>query len=170
MDWIMSAGGPLICMEAALQKFWGGVERLSVAAADAMTDYDRACASGNYGTTIRLTEGSALVLDCEPLDTCFWKALSGILYIVSVDYAEADLDEITLLASLDELSFDCAIEITFLNFRSSDVILFDAAELGDNLGKEAIVSSIKPGNYRVSTCRFELNKENAFIVYKFELI
>lgn len=168
MDWIMSGGGPLICLETRCKKSWGGVDRLTVVCADANTDYDRACRARDYTSVIPLRNGSGLVLGGGPIDTSLWYAKSGAFLIVQVFCSEADVHEEAYLAGMNDTIFSNPIQRAEFSFGSEELILFDSAEPGDDIIGQSISFHIDPGRYRILTQTFDPSPDISFLLHKFE--
>ena len=148
MDWIMSEGGPLICLETKLERSWGGIDMLTKESCGARTDYERACQITDYAGTIPLSVGCAFILT-GPLDTAFWLIPSGELLIARFIYAEADVDDDKILKGAKDSLFSQPIAINHISFSSSNLSMFDSAEPGTDENKKSLSFEIKPGNYRI---------------------
>ena len=69
LNWIDSAGGPLILIEQTYLNYWKGIF-----SDQEPTDYNRACAIDNYISLIEVGDGKALVLGDMPMRTA-WSPL-----------------------------------------------------------------------------------------------
>ena len=171
MDWVRSAGGPLICVETNKKGLWGGTSRLTTASPYAKTDYDRACRLPNYTSVVPLATGCALVLaGAGPADTSVWRAVSGITLIVQVLCSEADVNEKAYLASLNETLFLDAIACVEFPVESEELVLFDSSEPGDDIRDKSISFRISPGTYRILTQKFDPSPDTCFLLHKFDKV
>ena len=73
LQWIESAGGPLVCMEEPLLDRRGG---------NKSSDYERACTAAAYLERIEIGSRYGLVLGDMPLSACIEKDKAGVLCIV----------------------------------------------------------------------------------------
>jgi hypothetical protein len=143
MDEIQSTGGFLICVESRLADQWRGIDGISIdpdaSTAGVATDYDRACRIPNqYLCVLRLRRGAALILGDRPLITGVWKNSLNQVVIWRVSYAEEDDDVPSLLASLDEKSFEAPLESIGFSFGSRNVVIFDTSLPGDEAESESV--------------------------------
>ena len=147
MDWIVSGGGPLICLEKRLENSWGGADALTVEAMNAKSDYDRACQPRDYVNIVPVKEGFALILGDMPLDSSIWTTNIGTLTIVRVFYSAPNKDVDELLSHLDQSIFSNPIESIAFSFQSSAISLFDSVEPGSEAEKPSLSFEVEPGNY-----------------------
>ena len=166
--WIMSEGGPLICLETALLHSWGGIFNLSVSAANATNDYDRACLTRRFLDTVELQSGSALIIGDEALDTCFWTSDEGCLYIVRIFFCESDFDLTEKLISLPHAIFDNPLDTLRMEFRSADITMFDSAEEGSDDEIKSVSAILEPGCYDILTQNFEPDDGTSLYLNKFQ--
>lgn len=156
MKWIMSAGGPLICLEQHLEPSWGGIDKLTIPCSGARTDYDRACEPYrtrppyDYLNIVPVHGGEALLFGDVALDTALCKARSGALMVVRLIYACADFDDMfdSFMSKLDESIFDSPIEAIDFTIETSALSMFDSAEPGYNESKDRLLFELYPGDYR----------------------
>ena len=80
MDWIESAGGPLVILEERLLQHWAGIGPADWAPGDG-SDYDRACSVDDWIGLLEVGDGSAVVLGSEPARTCIMEAPDGALLV-----------------------------------------------------------------------------------------
>ena len=156
MEEIESLGGPLICVESRLADQWRGIDGISIDPDPSMkgvaTDYDRAGTIPNQCLSVLLLRhGAALILGERPLITGVWNDALNRLIIWRISYAEPDDDVPSLLASLDEKSFEKPVESIEFSFGSRDVVIFDTASPGDEAGLESVSFEIEPRKYLVTT-------------------
>lgn len=62
MKWIMSGGGPLICLEKRVCEVWGGVFRLSTPCSYEQNDYDRLEHCNDWLNVVPVGDTQALIL------------------------------------------------------------------------------------------------------------
>jgi hypothetical protein len=94
LQWIESAGGPLLFASRAVIESWHGIR----ASAGSVTDYERTCAVTEEIGVIQIGSAQALVLGDEP-DRCALVSRSPT-YILMVRWRWAESEE-SLLAALD---------------------------------------------------------------------
>ena len=167
-NWIMSDGGPLICIEAPLVASWGGGDRLSVKHSGAATDYDRACEGSSEALTCGpLERGAALFLQ-GPHDTSFWRRSSdGKVFIVRIEACELDTDFDVVMDDLDEKIFDDPIETMFFIFRNGNIQLFDSAYNGKEQKPRTVDYEIDIGTYKILTSILE-TREYCLWLHRFD--
>jgi hypothetical protein len=156
MDEIESLGGFLICVENRLARQWKGIDGSSINPDAQMrgvaTDYDRACSIPNRCLSVLpLRHGAALILGERPLITGVWKDPLNRLIIWRISYADPDDDIPSLLASLNEKSFEAPLESIEFSFASRHIVIFDTASPGDEADLESVSFDIAPGRYLVTT-------------------
>ena len=167
-SWIMSEGGPLICLEEASAASWGGVQRLSVKKPGAATDYDRACDGlRKWLTSAPLEDGAALFFQ-GPFDTSFWqRAQDGKLFVVRIEACEIDTNFEAVMNDLDETMFESPIENLSFTFKQSDLIMFDSAEEGNEVNKKSVRQKIGPGTYNIITSYYE-TEQLSLLFHRFD--
>lgn len=170
MRWIMSGGGPLICMEDRLRSLWAGNDGVTVPATHASTDYDRACELNSYLNLIQLKSGSALTLGDMPLETAVWSAGFGGVVIVRMFYANAAADIDAILHRLDDRIFLDPIETLNFQAASSKFVIFDSAYAGNDIDNEKIFFELPPARYRVDTQKLDPDDEISLLLHKFEAL
>jgi hypothetical protein len=174
MDWVNSAGGPLIFAEEGFARAWMGVFGCSKTAAGQTTDYDRASRIKGYIEIVECNGGSVLVLGDEPLQSAFFVTDGGEPAIVRWVFAKARDMELRLKEPLLEI-VELAPAIKF-ETRSDLVFLFDAGGQAENLiDKRKEPASIRnvaftrmpPGVHNVTTELIQSNGNYKFILHRF---
>ena len=166
--WIMSNGGPLICMEQKLEGSWGGTEALSIPTPGLRSDYDRICQTFEYIYTLPVAGGQALALGELTLDTTFWRSRTATLFLVQVATCEEDFDLGMTMSSVASDSFDNTCMITEFVFSSADIVVFDSAERGSDAKKPYIGSSLHPGTYIIRTRLFDADPTCSLLLHRFD--
>jgi hypothetical protein len=175
MQWIRSAGGPLMLLDEQSVQQWGGtIDEIapplaveSYSPGGKPTDYDRACSVDGFLGRIPVGAEEALVLGDDPMATT-WLATerhdSGML--VRCLCAD-DLDEALDSAKrIPDVAFND--EGTF-RVTGPRLLLFDAAFAGRNVRKyptEYLTIELIPGLYRVATAIFQPNVESSMVVHR----
>jgi hypothetical protein len=160
MNWIESAGGPLIFVPFEVAAYWGGVRPNS----SGVSDYDRACMIDDELEFVSLGERLALALGDEPFPTMILPRSDGGLLVRWV-YANSDEEIIKLAAEADHL----AVEETGLCIdvpRSETWLLFDSGEPGDASHDEVAELPLDRGRYHISRMIFAPDADTKFLVYK----
>lgn len=170
MNWIKSAGGPLIVAEQDLALAWRGISGSSVSSevkTKNLTDYSRACSVQGYIGIVEIDGGSGLVLGDMPLATSFWINSAGYLHLVRAFYMDLDEDVPSLLSQFDE---NVEKELVSVDFDISDdsVMIFDSALYGKNILSENLQLSTTPGKFRILTYEFKPNLSAFFLLHKFQ--
>jgi hypothetical protein len=168
--WIMSEGGPLICMEAALAPSWRGVFGLSLRSDEAPNDYERAGGVERYVETLPLQSGQALVFGEGPLDTSVWKAESGQVFLVRIFACDEGVDFDAIMRGVEQSLFDSPAEQLEISFATPDLVIFDSAERGLESAKDCLAFSLAAGRYRILTQRYDPSPEAWLILHRFDRI
>ena len=170
MNTIQSAGGPLICIDKGLSTIWFGTEGSSLLignSARPLSDYDRACASDDYISQIDVADALALVLGDMPLETGVWKSADGFSAIVRFYYKDPETDPLQILNQSKKLDMTDAVEEMAISLRCGDLIIFDSAIPGANIGGAFLPFDLPAGNYRVLTKRMEPDDRTSILVHQF---
>jgi len=161
MEWICSAGGPLILLSQPLLDCWhGGFGR------EGETDYDRACQIYDYIGIIPVDGGYGLVLGDEPNQTAWLPAeSSGAGTLVRWVFASSESDSIQQARALP----DDAFQITGLEFVTEHPthVLFDSALPGSRYQEGGFLKIVlAPGRYAVSTAVYAPDAETSMILHR----
>ena len=146
LEWVESAGGPLILVARAQLRAWGGADHPE----KGPTDYARAASIGGNAGSIPVGGADALVLCGEPLPTAWWQPdmLSAGMFVRWIA-AYRELDILRTLSQIPDDAFQpSAVK---LSLRQSEYLLFDAAMPGDDILTPSAAVTIEPGDYRVDT-------------------
>src|SRR5689334_17973405 len=98
MQWVESAGGPLIVVPLELAQSWRGIEAVP---GDPVTDYDRACDVDDYLGVLEVGPGRGLVLGDEPMRTAFVPSADGGI-LVRWGYAPSEDAVLRVLETAEE--------------------------------------------------------------------
>lgn len=175
VNWVASAGGPLLLLPERLLSAWEGSDkprrgrRIEATsrwnARGPATDYDRACDVRDYVGVIRVGEGFGLVLGDEPLATTWIPsddADGGVL--VRWVHAQGDDEvEVALMHAADQ-QFGPTNGV--LRVDDPRLVLFDSALSGTNLLTPSLVIEIPAGDYRVETARLEPDPETSLLLHR----
>ena len=162
VNWITSAGGPLILLAERELENWGGVVdtikdwpgRESYSPGGQPTDYDRAGAVHDYLGRIPVGPTLALVIADEPLPTA-WVPAAGGGTIVGLYYSESDDPPLQWLDTIPEELFR---EDGTFNVEEGRLFLFDSALAGrnvKNMSEDFLVIELKPGVYQIATALYK---------------
>lgn len=172
MNWIKSAGGPLICIDHALAAHWRATAGSSGPAVSGhslpSTDYERACELEGYITRIPCADGSALVLGDMPLETAIWSGADTL--IVRVLYADPNTSFEDMIAGMPSYPFDNPLETISYRVTSGVIEVFDAAcdrstEAG--LSISMLSASVRGGSYRIVTINYEPDDRTSLVIHRF---
>jgi hypothetical protein len=103
MEWVNSAGGPLICADEDFASSWLGTRGLSFRAAGVSNDYELACKTTAHLEIIKEDSRNALVLGDEPFQSSFFETERGDFSIARWIFAESASSEAILMGPLDDL-------------------------------------------------------------------
>jgi hypothetical protein len=164
LQWIASAGGPLLLLEEHLLSYWRGFN-LPKNNPEFVTDYDRACEIDDYIGIIGIDSGYGLVLGDDPCETAWFQfpeIQNGLL--VRWIFAENEPAVIDALNNLQEA--DWQKTGVKMHLSNGKLILFDSACEGTNLD-EKLQIEISKGWYEVETLLYEPNKQTSLILHRF---
>nr|WP_297385328.1 Imm21 family immunity protein [uncultured Roseateles sp.] len=161
LQWINSAGGPLVCTSPAAGRAWRGALGSSVG--EALSDYERACDQLDYVGAIACGPSQVLVLGDEPLQSAFVVKDEGVLVVrwVSCVSSERAASAIAQLPSrLPNIE-----EPTKFRLDDRGLIMFDAA-LGGIDPAVCTGVDLKPGVFTVTTERYTSEGAYEFLVHR----
>lgn len=175
--WVSGDGGPLILMEEKYLANWKGceepsngrvVEANSRWGLEVATDYDLACDVEEYLGLINVGEGKALILGGDEMATT-WFPLSenqeGILIRWGYGNSESEvIDFAKLLAG----EFEENENIKF-SVENSELVLFVAAESGNDKVYPRLKFNLLSGVYKISTIERE-DEQTSVICHHFRKI
>lgn len=176
-NWVSGDGGPLILMEQQYLANWEGsdepsngrvIEANSRWVLDVATDYDRACAIEDYLGLINVGKGKAIVLGGDEMSTTWvplYKNNEGMLIRWIFGNSESEVVEFAKFL-LDEVGKDENIEFTV---EDSELVLFVAAESGNDKIYPRLKFSLSKGTYRISTIESE-DEQTSVICHHFSKI
>lgn len=167
MKWVNSRGGPLICAEERISVYWMGAYGLSaIGGSTQRNDYERACSTCEYLGTMACAGGHVLALGDEPLQSSFFRTLSGNLAIARWVYAQSPDDVEKFLkgpvGDASELTSAVSFEV-----GEGPLVLFDSALRGADASARCTKADVQPGSYQVTTEKCQLEKTFSFIVHRF---
>ena len=156
LEWIDSAGGPLVAMPKAVRAEWMGVES---------DDYADACAVTGLLGVVSRRWGDVLVLGDEPASTAVLQRKNQptlVRWIFAPD--EARLREAALSDALDERSPD---ETVTLRGSGGLMVLFDSG--ADGATASALEFTLPTGDLTVRACFIKDEpREVCFVVVGFD--
>jgi hypothetical protein len=173
LNWIKSGGGPLICVERDIALQWQGVTGTGILGESKnfyKNDYERACSIRDYLGKIKMGEREALILGDMPLETLIWRTRDQCLSIVRVFYADADTDIKELLGSSGDFDFTNPVESISFFSSTHELIVFDSAYAGKDIGNVHLDFELSPGAYSILTKQFEPNDRTSVLIHRFESI
>src|SRR5262249_23615596 len=135
MNWVCSAGGPLIVAPTEIAPHWRGVRGWYPSedgrpTGKTASDYARACSIDDYLGTLEVGSGRALILGDEPMETTFIPKLGGGV-LVRWMYAEKEDGVLRAVEMVPEFAWKPTphqIEVA-----QSGFLIFDSACPGDAL-------------------------------------
>lgn len=170
---IRSGGGPLLCIERALEQKWLGVTGRSALRQSSNgnvtdNDYQRACQVRDYLGAIEVKGCEAFVLGDMPLETFIWEREGELPSVVRVFYGDSGVDVVRALELARHLDFSLPIEALNIRVHSSPLSIFDAAYPGFDEAVEKLELNIPPGRYTVVSKQFDLDDRTSVLIHKFE--
>jgi len=180
MNWVCSAGGPLIVASAEIARLWrGGFGRQATEAGrgpsgESISDYARACGVDGYLGTLRVGPGGVLVLGDEPMRTAFVSKPDGGV-LTRWMYAENEADVQRAVEEIPESVWEATPHNIEVGQRG--ILVFDAAYPGDELPPtedgwaEALWIHIElpPGVYLVDTADYQPDGSTRLILHRLRL-
>jgi len=181
MNWVCSAGGPLIVASAEIAPHWRGgfggrpLEGGREPSGESISDYARACGVDDYLGTLEAGPGEVLVLGDEPMPTAFIpKPGGGVL--VRWMYAENEEDARRAVEKVPESVWKATPHKIEVGQRGL-LVIFDAACPGDELpptedgGIDAlwIPIDLPPGAYLVDTADYQPDGSTGLILHRLRL-
>lgn len=162
LQWINSAGGPLVCASPVTGREWRGTHGSSVG--EARSDYERACDQADYVSVIACSSSEVLVLGDEPLQSAFVMRNEEVLVLrwvscVSSEGAVRAVEQLpSVLPSIEEPSK--------FSLKHRGLIMFDAAVGGID---PAVCSGVdlSPGSYSVTAEKYKRDGAYEFLVHRF---
>lgn len=170
MKSIFSGGGPLVCVEMEVVDLWRGLAGNSVSRDIEPTfpnDYERACDVRDYLGKVSVGDRDALVLGDMPLETLIWTPPGELPRIVRVYYGDAGVDVTSLLEPIARGAPDDPDEILPVEFKSSPVLVFDAAYPGSDASIDRLLFEMPVGRYIAMTKYFEPDSRTAVLIHFF---
>lgn len=183
LNWIDSAGGPLILISDKSFGLWSGIlnrsaylKNIEEDSDDFLdpeeADYGRACLIEGYLGLVKVDNEDALILGGEPMLTTFFFA-SGKPVLARWFYGEDELFVENTLLNIDSDAIKNWEFATMFDINTDKQFLFDSAcskTMLDENQWECLEINIKPGQYKVSTSVFEPDISTKLILHKFEMI
>lgn len=164
VEWIESAGGPLLLAPRSSLKDWHGIG--DSGCSDAQSDYARACGIEDEIGVILVGNQSALVLGDEP-DRTALIPVQATPEVLMVRWRWAASEE-SLLSGLLAAHTAGALQFTSsdqLPTSSGEYVLFDSACSGAQLDRYLSVS-LRAGSYLVETTSFKPDRETFALVHR----
>jgi hypothetical protein len=130
------------------------------------TDYDRACDVDDYLGLIEVGPGTGLVLGDAPLPTAWVVDQSdSVGYLARWIQADPDLDVRQVIRS-NAANLEWNPSVSFA-LDASPLVLFDAAQPGDAVGRQQLRIQFVPGQYDVATAEYCGDKDERLLLHRF---
>jgi hypothetical protein len=185
LDWIESAGGPLVIISDDAINLWSGIYKRESYLLDKIedaydfmdsteTDYGKSCLVDDYLGLVEVGKENGIVLGDEPMPTTIFNSSDNEINIArfcyygikdSEHYADKLLSDLDL-ALIDNWEYKLTV-----TFNSEKLFLFDSAVDGKGLYKrqentDFLLSHLTPGQYKVFTSVYEPDKEIKLILHR----
>ncbi|WP_414640814.1 Imm21 family immunity protein [Archangium sp.] len=159
MQWISSAGGPLVLIPKSLQPRWQGT-------CGVPSDYEVACGVEGYAGVIEKEGSHVLVLGDEPLQTAVSR-LNGRPCLVRWVYAPSPGVAESSMTAMAPLLLRGPMESVAIRVGSSPLVLMDAGAHGEH-PVDTLEMELEPGSYVVHVYEFAPARDMKFLVHAFE--
>jgi hypothetical protein len=162
LQWINSAGGPLICSSPTSGRMWRGTHGSSTGETE--SDYDRACDQADYVGAISCGTSQVLVLGDEPLQSVLVLKDEGVIVVrwvscVSNERATSAIAQLPPVLPIIE-------ESTTFRLDDPGLIMFDSALESVDSSSCAQVD-VRPGIFTVTTEKYKDEGVYEFLVHRF---
>ena len=161
LQWVNSAGGPLICASPANGKMWRGTRGSSIDGTE--SDYFRACEQMDYINVIPCGASEVLVLGDEPLQSAFVLKDDSVIVVrwvscLSNEHAASAIARLPSVAPVVEESKKFRLD-------ESGLIMFDASL--DRVDPLACANvDLQPGMFTVRTEAYEREGVCEFLIHR----
>lgn len=162
LQWIDSAGGPLLCASRSAAKQWRGTQASSIGATE--SDYARACQAVTYLSIIACGSENALVLGDEPMQSAFVTSPEGLLIVRWVSCESYDVAS-SALRALPSLLPSVESPVRF-KVCDAGLLMFDSAADG-SAGLTSVETGIESGDVLVTTEKYVSRGQFDFVVHRF---
>jgi len=178
LRWIESSGSPLILLPRELIACWEGIALPGPGRAvearfrwhgdfsKPASDYDRACDINDYLGLLSVGTGFGLVLNDQPLRTCWFAISDSAGLLVRWDYAD---DENSVQDSLTKTPGDIWQPTEFsLEVKSGELVLFDSSHQGMEAMEACEFLSIllQPGLYSVDSSEYRPDERTSLLLHR----
>lgn len=177
INWVCSAGGPLIVAPAEIAPHWRGAHTWSPSegrrgsAGESVSDYARACGIDDYLGTLKVGHGKALILGDEPMQTAFISASEGGIFVRWM-WAESEDGVRRALGAVPESAWGPTSHR--IEVAREGLLVFDSAWPGDALpppSKDVLPASwarieLPEGTYMVDTADYEPDDSTRLILHR----
>ena len=160
IQWIFSAGGPLILIPESLLSKWRG----ALVSDEPLSDYKLACSIDGYIGTISWAGHHLLILNDEPLQTALLYTNQGLcfarwIYALSEEAAES------ALSTMHPEQWSQPLEAVELQVREASHILMDAGAPGSSVDlQQTLRINIEPGTYSVRVHNATPREDMGFLI------
>ncbi|MBS7700269.1 MULTISPECIES: Imm21 family immunity protein [unclassified Chelatococcus] len=169
LEWIVSGGGPLLCIPVGLAPLWKGISGNSSHATDTheINDYERACRIKDFVGDVEVDTGKALVLGDEPLETAICKLASQEIVIIRMYYCENNVDYSCLIEFISRMDFSSPLEKFEYSHPGGKLLIFDSAYAGASSDLKFIDFWLGAGRFNIGTQVAQPDEETKALVHKF---
>jgi hypothetical protein len=160
VEWIESAGGPLLLAPASVARSWKGD---ALPADNGPSDYDKACAVGDEIGVLTHHGAQLLVLGDEPDRTAVIES-PGMITLVRWRWAASAEALLESLQRKERRSPVIGPSGTF-TARTERYVLFDSALGGIEIAR-ALSISLRAGTYSFDTIEHRPNRETCAVLHR----
>jgi len=171
---IESNGGPIIGLHREAVSHWLGIDGRGFvdSASQFNNDYEAACAVVHgrtrppcNGAILEGPNGHAIVFS-RSLETAVIMSDGNAAYLAQVEYSDPDWSFSNIrIEDFDKAVFQHGISEA-LRLNSGNIVLFDSAYPGGEIGDDSIEFSLNDGIYRVDSALYHPDDSTALILFK----
>lgn len=173
LQWIDSAGGPLLLLSSEHFSEWRGVfTEFDSYGYDwpypdppppQATDYDRACAITGYVGLVDVGEAQGVVLGDEPMSTAWWPLSGEAGILIRWKYADESANLLQRLLPIDEGAWEPSDVSVACSGQS--LYLFDSSAAGEQ-ETERLTITFAAGEYAVDTGFLQPDPHTQMVVHR----
>lgn len=170
LQWIASAGGPLILLPGEYISDWTGVglfdEQLDfeIMPPPKGDDYERACAVEGYLGLLEVGSGHGLVLGDDPMSTAWWQHSASEGILIRWVYGDGEADLMQLLMPIDDRIWTSS-DLIFV-VGKHPLFLFDSALCGEEATDERLTITLADGPYTIDTAIVRPNARTEMVLHR----
>jgi len=161
--------GPLVCLELEVAELWQGVagSASSRHGYDSRSDYQRACGISDHVDCLSVGSRQALVLGDASVETLIWTPPGDLPRIVRILRGGPGAEVMAWLGATRRLEFDAPLEVMPVEFKSSPLVVFEAACRGSDQDAARLSLDLPAGRYLAFTRQVHPDERTSVLVHVF---